>query len=99
MPSFRIRRRLLALVHPVVPQHARHPQPVVREDGSAAGGLHAAVRRWRNVQKHREAQAKGRAGVFSSYRLRVCSVLRDYTLKERDQAPPDSLSFHSKAHG
>jgi heme-degrading monooxygenase HmoA len=54
-----------------------------------------AVRRWRNVQKHREAQAKGRGGVFSSYRLRVCSVIRDYTMKERDQAPMDSR----KAHG
>jgi heme-degrading monooxygenase HmoA len=54
-----------------------------------------AVRNWRNVQKHREAQAKGRAGVFSSYRLRVCSVIRDYTLNERGQAPDDSR----KAHG
>jgi len=58
-----------------------------------------AVRRWRNVQKHREAQAKGRGGVFSSYRLRVCSVIRDYTMTERDQAPQDSRSFHSRAHG
>ena len=54
-----------------------------------------AVRKWRNVQKHREAQAKGRGGIFSSYRLRVCSVTRDYTMKERSQAPVDSL----KAHG
>jgi heme-degrading monooxygenase HmoA len=58
-----------------------------------------AVKRWRNVQKHREAQAKGRGGIFSSYRLRVCAVLRDYTLKERDEAPEDSRSFHSRAHG
>jgi heme-degrading monooxygenase HmoA len=54
-----------------------------------------AVRNWRNVQKHREAQAKGRGGIFSSYRLRVCSVMRDYTLDERGQAPEDSR----KAHG
>ena len=53
-----------------------------------------AVRHWRNVQKHREAQAKGRAGVFSSYRLRVCSVMRDYTLDERGQAPDDSRKVH-----
>jgi len=58
-----------------------------------------AVRNWRNVQKHREAQAKGRAGVFSSYRLRVCSVIRDYTLDERGQAPEDSLRFHSRVRG
>ena len=35
-----------------------------------------AVRKWRNLQKHREAQAKGRGGIFSEYRLRVCTVLR-----------------------
>jgi len=58
-----------------------------------------AVRQWRNLEKHREAQAKGRAGIFSSYRLRVCSVMRDYTLKERSQAPVDSLSFHTRARG
>jgi heme-degrading monooxygenase HmoA len=53
-----------------------------------------AVRNWRNVQKHREAQAKGRGGIFSSYRLRVCSVMRDYTLDERGQAPEDSRKVH-----
>jgi heme-degrading monooxygenase HmoA len=58
-----------------------------------------AVRQWRNVQKHREAQAKGRGGIFSAYRLRVCSVTRDYTAKERAQAPGDSRSFHPEAHG
>lgn len=51
-----------------------------------------AVRRWRNVQKHREAQAKGRRGIFSSYRLRVCSVIRDYGMKERGEAPEDSIA-------
>src|SRR5437016_1312929 len=30
-----------------------------------------AVRKWRNLQKHRAAQAKGRAGIFASYRLRI----------------------------
>ncbi len=54
-----------------------------------------AVRRWRNVQKHREAQKEGRAGVFSAYRLRICNVLRDYGMQERAQAPADSV----KAHG
>ena len=54
-----------------------------------------AVRKWRNLQKHREAQAKGRAGIFSSYRLRVCSVLRDYTHSERGEVPEDSRRFHT----
>ena len=54
-----------------------------------------AVRRWRNVQKHREAQKKGRGGIFSTYRLRVAQVLRDYSMQERGEAPADSV----KAHG
>jgi len=49
-----------------------------------------AVRRWRNLPSHREAQAHGRQGVFRDYRLRVAEVLRDYGLRERDEAPADS---------
>lgn len=58
-----------------------------------------AVRKWRNLQQHREAQAKGRGGIFSTYRLRVASVIRDYTLDKREEAPQDSLSFHKPIHG
>ena len=54
-----------------------------------------AVRRWRNVQEHREAQAKGRGGVFADYRLRVASVLRDYGMSERGEAPQDSRKVHA----
>ena len=50
----------------------------------------AAVKAWRNVEHHREAQAAGRGGVFRDYRLRVASVLRDYGMTERDEAPADS---------
>jgi len=53
-----------------------------------------AVRKWRNLQKHREAQKKGRGGIFKSYRLRIASVLRDYTMDERAQAPQDSVQVH-----
>jgi heme-degrading monooxygenase HmoA len=53
-----------------------------------------AVRNWRNVQLHREAQAKGRGGIFSAYRLRVAEVTRDYSLADRAQAPADSMAFH-----
>jgi len=53
-----------------------------------------AVRRWRNLQKHREAQAKGRGGIFSAYRLRVCEVLRDYGMESRGEAPKDSVAVH-----
>ncbi|HUJ01836.1 MAG TPA: antibiotic biosynthesis monooxygenase [Usitatibacter sp.] len=54
----------------------------------------AAVRAWRNVEAHRAAQAKGRGGVFSDYRLRVASVLRDYGMRSRAEAPGDSRSVH-----
>lgn len=49
-----------------------------------------AVQAWRNVERHRAAQAAGRGGVFRNYRLRVADVLRDYGLNERAEAPGDS---------
>ena len=54
----------------------------------------AAVQVWRNLRTHRDAQARGRAGVLSNYRLRVAEVQRDYGLNERAQAPSDSLQHH-----
>ena len=54
-----------------------------------------AVRRWRNFPGHREAQAKGRSGIFADYRLRVAGVLRDYGMTERKDAPQDSRSAHA----
>ena len=53
-----------------------------------------AVKRWRNVEQHRLAQARGRAGVFADYRLRVAEVARDYGMHERAEAPQDSRSLH-----
>lgn len=53
-----------------------------------------AVKRWRGVEAHRLAQARGRKGVFAGYRLRVASVLRDYGMDERAQAPQDSRAAH-----
>lgn len=49
-----------------------------------------AILEWRKLEVHREAQSEGREGVFSSYRLRVANVNRDYGLNEREQAPVDS---------
>jgi heme-degrading monooxygenase HmoA len=54
----------------------------------------AAVQAWRNRPAHRATQAKGRAGVFANYRLRVASVLRDYGMSERAEAPEDSRAAH-----
>jgi len=53
-----------------------------------------AVERWRKIEGHRDAQTKGRAGIFADYRLRVASVIRDYGMFERDQAPADSRAIH-----
>ena len=53
-----------------------------------------AVARWRNVAEHRAAQAKGRGGIFSDYRLRIASVVRDYGMSERAEAPKDSRARH-----
>ncbi|MEL6684301.1 MAG: antibiotic biosynthesis monooxygenase [Pseudomonadota bacterium] len=56
----------------------------------------AAIARWRNLQAHRGAQAKGRQGVFDNYRLRIAGVIRDYGMFDRAQAPSDSRSAHSE---
>ena len=55
-----------------------------------------AVKRWRQFEGHRMAQARGRNGVFADYRLRVASVLRDYGMNERVEAPADSRAAHEK---
>ncbi|MCZ8325092.1 MAG: antibiotic biosynthesis monooxygenase [Sphingomonadaceae bacterium] len=47
----------------------------------------AAVRRWRETAEHRAAQSAGRSGVFTDYRLRVASVIRDYSLHNRKVVP------------
>ena len=49
-----------------------------------------AIARWRNLEAHRAAQARGRGGVLRDYRLRVAEVSRDYGLADRAQAPDDS---------
>lgn len=53
-----------------------------------------AVETWRHLGEHRIAQAKGRAEIFQNYRLRVVSVIRDYGMFEREQAPRDSRQLH-----
>lgn len=54
----------------------------------------AAVERWRQLEAHRKAQARGRNDVFSDYRLRVAHVIRDYGMKDRMNAPQDSQQVH-----
>jgi heme-degrading monooxygenase HmoA len=54
----------------------------------------AAIAEWRRVEAHRLAQAKGRGELFRDYRLRIASVVRDYGMTERAQAPADSKERH-----
>ena len=54
-----------------------------------------AIAQWRTLEAHRAAQRAGRGGVFRDYRLRIAHVVRDYGLKERAEAPPDSREFHN----
>src|SRR3954452_13695483 len=56
----------------------------------------AAIEAWRNMEKHRSAQAQGRTEVFRDYRLRVAAVLRDYGLFKREEAPSDSRTAHGQ---
>lgn len=53
-----------------------------------------AVRQWRNLEQHRHVQQAGRARIFADYRLRVATVVRDYGMNERAQAPEDSRPIH-----
>jgi heme-degrading monooxygenase HmoA len=55
----------------------------------------AAVARWRNLPEHRATQARGRAGIFRDYRLRVVSVIRDNGMRDRAGAPDDSRAHHA----
>src|SRR5262245_56479771 len=53
-----------------------------------------AVAKWRALSQHRSAQAKGRAGIFRNYRLRIAGVIRDYGMFDREQVPADSKDVH-----
>ena len=56
----------------------------------------AAVERWRTLEAHRGAQKAGRERMFDNYRLRVVSVIRDYGMHDRAQAPEDSKEVHGE---
>jgi heme-degrading monooxygenase HmoA len=58
-----------------------------------------AVKAWRSLEQHRRAQRAGRADFFADYRLRVASVIRDYGMFDRDEAPEDSRDVHDRGGG
>ncbi|KAF2325787.1 antibiotic biosynthesis monooxygenase family protein [Flavobacterium daemonense] len=54
-----------------------------------------SIQKWRNLEMHRHAQAKGRNEVFKDYHLRIATVVRDYGMFDRKETPRDSSEFHS----
>jgi len=53
-----------------------------------------AIKTWRNLESHRAAQDKGRKSIFKDYHLRISTVVRDYGMFDRKEAPEDSKSYH-----
>src|SRR2546423_8596209 len=53
-----------------------------------------AIRRWRNLASHREAQARGRRGGFADYRLRIGAAGPRHGMTDRAEAPQDSRLAH-----
>lgn len=46
----------------------------------------AAIEQWREQSNHQAAQQEGRQSLFSDYRIRVATVVRDYGIHDRAQA-------------
>ena len=36
-----------------------------------------AIKDWRTLQSHRQAQSKGRENIFTNYRIRIANVMRE----------------------
>jgi len=53
-----------------------------------------SIAQWRNLEQHRNAQKAGRDFIFDDYRLRIASVVRDYGMNNRKEAPADSKSIY-----
>jgi heme-degrading monooxygenase HmoA len=54
----------------------------------------AAVKEWRNIERHRAFQQMGRNGIFIDYTLNIAQVVRRYGMNDREQAPEDSRQRH-----
>lgn len=54
----------------------------------------AALLAWRTQFDHQAAQHEGRSALFSHYRIRVASVVRDYSKTDRAQAPVAAENPH-----
>ena len=49
----------------------------------------AAMTKWRTHTEHRMSQLEGKNNLFESYKISVTKVIREYTDKDRAQAPTD----------
>ncbi len=52
-----------------------------------------ALNKWRNNEQHRKGQKRGHDLLFEKYNIRIATVIRDYSLTDRAQAPSDSNDF------
>lgn len=55
------------------------------------------VEAWRNLVEHRQGQRQGRDALFESFRITVASIVRQYDMEERSQAPADSNTYFHRA--
>jgi len=53
-----------------------------------------AIKKWRNLKSHREAQSMGRKFIFKNYRIRISQTIRDYGMFMREDAPSVSKSIY-----
>lgn len=56
-----------------------------------------AVKMWRNIPEHRQAQLLGRERLLTDYHLCIAEIKRDYTMHARTQVPKDSLRFDTSS--
>ncbi len=52
-----------------------------------------AMTKWRTMTEHRMSQLEGKTRLFESYKISVTKVIREYTDKDREQAPTDSNEY------
>ncbi len=57
-----------------------------------------AIEKWRNNLQHRMGQAEGKNSLFESYKITVCTPLREYSGTDRENAPSDSNLFFDNPH-
>ncbi len=52
-----------------------------------------AMTKWRTMTEHRMSQLEGKTKLFESYKISVAKVIREYSDKNRIEAPIDSNDY------